>query len=127
MIKQIKMVEDFHIKLDYFVREKPTITVPDEVEERFKLMNEEVNEYRDAGHNENMVGIADAIGDILYTVFGTIVQHGLQDIIEEVFDEIHRSNMSKSPSPGGVGKAIKGDNFSPANLSTWFTEDHPHE
>ena len=62
------------------------------------------------------VEIADALGDLLYITFGTILRHGLQFKIEEVFDEIHRSNMSKLDENGKPifredGKVLKGTNY----------------
>jgi predicted HAD superfamily Cof-like phosphohydrolase len=61
-----------------------------------------------------LVEIADALGDILYIAFGTILRHGLQHKIEEVFDEIHRSNMSKLDKDGKPifredGKVLKSE------------------
>ena len=52
-------------------------------------------EYLDACKNGDLVEVADALGDQLYILCGTILKHGLQNKIEEVFDEIQRSNMSK--------------------------------
>ena len=58
-------------------------------------MAEENDEYLDACKQGDLSLIADALGDKMYILFGTIISHGLQHKIEEVFDEIHRSNMSK--------------------------------
>ena len=60
--------------------------------------------------------IADALGDKLYILFGTILKHGLQYKIDEVFDEIHRSNMSKLDDSGQPifredGKIMKSNNY----------------
>jgi predicted HAD superfamily Cof-like phosphohydrolase len=57
-----------------------------------------------------------AIGDILYITFGLVTKHGLQDKMEEIFDEIHRSNMSKLDENGKPiyredGKVLKGPNY----------------
>ena len=64
---------------------------------------------------------ADALGDKLYILCGTIIEHNLQDKIEDIFNEIHRSNMSKLDSNGNPvfredGKIIKGENYFPPNL-----------
>ena len=67
---------------------------------RYKLMREENEEYLEAAQNGDMVEIADALGDMLYILCGTILKHGLQDKIEEVFEEIQRSNMSKLDREG---------------------------
>lgn len=67
---------------------------------RYNLIKEENEEYLDACKNNDIVEIADALGDQLYILFGTILKHGLQHKIEEVYDEIHRSNMSKLDENG---------------------------
>jgi predicted HAD superfamily Cof-like phosphohydrolase len=67
---------------------------------RYNLIKEENEEYLDACKAGDIVEIADALGDQLYILFGTILKHGLQHKIEEVYDEIHRSNMSKLDDNG---------------------------
>ena len=67
---------------------------------RHNLMKEENEEYLEACKDGNLTEIADALGDMMYILFGTIVRHGLQNKIEEVFTEIHRSNMSKLDENG---------------------------
>ena len=66
-----------------------------DIELRFNLMKEENEEYLEAATNNDIVEIADALGDQLYILCGTILRHGLQHKIVEVFEEIQRSNMSK--------------------------------
>jgi len=82
---------------------------------RFRLMEEENLEYLEAAKNNDIVEIADALGDILYILCGTILAHGLQHKIIEVFNEIQRSNMSKLDINGKPviredGKILKGPN-----------------
>lgn len=67
---------------------------------RYNLMKEENEEYLEACKAGDLTEIADALGDMMYILFGTIVRHGLQHKIEEVFTEIHRSNMSKLDENG---------------------------
>lgn len=83
---------------------------------RYKLMREENEEYLEAANNNDMTEVADALGDMLYILCGTIISHGMQHKIEEVFDEIHRSNMSKLGSDGQPiyredGKVLKGPKY----------------
>ncbi len=83
---------------------------------RFNLMKEENEEYLEAVKNNDIVEIADALGDMLYILCGTILEHGLQHKIEAVFDEIQRSNMSKLGEDGKPiyredGKVMKGPNY----------------
>ena len=83
---------------------------------RFNLMKEENEEYLEAVQNNDLVEVADALGDMLYILCGTIVSHGLQHKIEAVFDEIQRYNMSKLDENGkpiyrADGKVMKGANY----------------
>jgi predicted HAD superfamily Cof-like phosphohydrolase len=80
---------------------------------RYKLMQEENEEYLEAASQGDLVEVADALGDMLYILCGTIISHGMQHKIEEVFEEIHRSNMSKLDENGEPiyrkdGKVLKG-------------------
>ena len=79
-------------------------------------MSEENEEYLEAANNDDIIEVADALGDMLYILCGTIIEHGMQDIIEDVFDEIQRSNMSKLGENGEPiyrkdGKVLKGPNY----------------
>jgi predicted HAD superfamily Cof-like phosphohydrolase len=63
-----------------------------------------------------LVEVADALGDMLYILCGTIIEHGMQHKIEEVFNEIQKSNMSKLGADGKPifredGKVLKGPNY----------------
>ena len=88
---------------------------------RFELMKEENEEYLEAAEKGDTVEVADALGDMLYILCGTIIEHGMQNLIEEVFEEIHKSNLSKLDENGKPiyredGKVIKGPNYFPPNI-----------
>jgi predicted HAD superfamily Cof-like phosphohydrolase len=88
---------------------------------RHELMREENEEYLEAANNNDLVEVADALGDMLYILCGTIIEHGMQDKIEEVFNEIQRSNMSKLGEDGKPifredGKVLKGPNYFKPNI-----------
>ncbi|WP_430426994.1 hypothetical protein [Maribacter litoralis] len=88
---------------------------------RFNLMDEENKEYLEAAQNNDLVEVADALGDMLYILCGTILEHGMQYKIEEVFNEIQRSNMSKLGEDGKPiyredGKVLKGPNYFKPNI-----------
>ena len=81
---------------------------------RYKLMREENEEYLEAAQNGDIVEIADALGDMLYILCGTILKHGLAGKMEAVFREIQKSNLSKLDENGNPiyrqdGKVLKGD------------------
>ncbi len=97
----ITAVEVFHDAFGIINNYKPTTQLTEqELELRFNLMNEENLEYLDAAKKGDIVEIADALGDQLYILCGTILRHGLQNKIEEIFLEIQRSNMSKLDANG---------------------------
>jgi predicted HAD superfamily Cof-like phosphohydrolase len=88
---------------------------------RYNLMKEENEEYLEATKQNDVTEIADALGDMLYILCGTMLEHGLQHKIEEVFAEIHRSNMSKLDENGKPiyredGKVMKGPNYFKPNI-----------
>jgi predicted HAD superfamily Cof-like phosphohydrolase len=90
-------------------------------------MKEENEEYLEAALNGDMVEIADALGDQLYILCGTILRHGLQDKIVEVFEEIQRSNMSKLDADGKPiyredGKVLKSDRYFKPNIAAILTK-----
>ena len=123
MQKQLKAVRIFHETYGLGVSEEMKAdlgTLKNEL--RYNLMKEENEEYLEAVQNNDIVEIADALGDMLYILCGTILEHGLQHKIEEVFDEIQRSNMSKLGEDGKPiyredGKVMKGPNYFKPNFS----------
>ena len=101
LIEKISHVEKFHDVFKIGNRYEPIATIGEnEYMLRYNLIKEENEEYLDACKKGDLVEIADALGDQLYILFGTVLRHGLQHKIEEVFDEIQRSNMSKLDENG---------------------------
>ena len=127
MKKQLKAVEEFHNAFGQNNGKSPRKLKADEYELRHALMQEENDEYLDACDENSLVEIADALGDQLYILCGTILRHGMQHIIEEVFDEIQSSNMSKLGEDGKPifredGKILKGPRYFKPDL-TKFIKD----
>jgi predicted HAD superfamily Cof-like phosphohydrolase len=118
----IKCVEEFHDAFGIENHYEPNSTLnPEEIQLRYKLMREENEEYLEAANNGDIVEIADALGDQLYILCGTILKHGLQDKIEAVFREIQRSNMSKLDKNGKPiyredGKVLKSELYFKPNI-----------
>ena len=115
--KELDSVKLFHKKFNINYLNVPKANIPEEIKElRFKLMEEENLEYLKACKENDIVEIADALGDMLYILCGTIISHGLQNKIEEIFQEIQNSNMSKLDDNGKPiyrddGKVLKGPNY----------------
>lgn len=122
MKKRISAVKQFHEAFGLGVKEQPEADLGKAKNLlRYHLMKEENEEYLEAANNNNLIEVADALGDMLYILCGTIIEHGMQHKIEEVFDEIQRSNMSKLGADGKPiyredGKVLKGPNYSKPNI-----------
>jgi len=117
MQKQIDSVKEFHTAFGIgYATEMKADLGENKLLLRFNLMKEETEEYLEAARNKDIVEVADALGDMLYILCGTIIEHGLQHKIEAVFDEIQRSNMSKLGADGQPvyredGKVMKGPGY----------------
>lgn len=119
----IDYVRDFHdaFKVGY-AREPEGRLSEAEYRLRHRLMHEENEEYLEAAAEGDLVGVADALGDQLYILCGTILKHGLQHKIVEVFEEIQRSNMSKLDANGEPifredGKVMKSELYFRPNIA----------
>ena len=116
-------VEKFHNAFGIENNNEPTVDLTEEqLHLRHRLMQEENEEYLEAALKGDLVEVADALGDMLYILCGTILKHGLQHKIEEVFNEIQRSNMSKLGADGKPiyredSKVMKGPNYFRPNIS----------
>ena len=122
MQDKINAVKMFHTAFKIGHKEIPQADLGTAKNElRFDLMKEENEEYLEAANNNDLVEVADALGDMLYILCGTIIEHGMQYKIEEVFEEIQRSNMSKLGEDGEPiyredGKVLKGPNYFKPNI-----------
>ena len=123
MKNKINAVREFHESFGLGVSEEMRANLGDAKNLlRFNLMDEENKEYIEAAQNNDLVEVADALGDMLYILCGTILEHGMQYKIEEVFNEIQRSNMSKLGADGKPiyredGKVLKGPNYFKPDIS----------
>ena len=121
MKELIKKIEEFNEAFGVPVRDDFGTTDYSQYMLRYNLVKEENEEYLEACVDKNKIEIADALGDKLYILLGTIVQHGLQDKIEEVFNLIHENNMSKLHNGvvlrNEAGKIIKPEGFKSVDLT----------
>ncbi|WP_074408768.1 nucleoside triphosphate pyrophosphohydrolase family protein [Aquimarina megaterium] len=122
MKDKIAAVQEFHTSFKLGYKNEPIANLGEAKNTlRFNLMKEENEEYFEAAQNNDLVEVADALGDMLYILCGTIIEHGMQHKIEEVFNEIQRSNMSKLGEDGQPiyredGKVLKGPNYFKPNI-----------
>ena len=138
MKKQIQQVAEFQNAFIQVINTEPTLIDKHLASLRYYLMKEENSEYIEAVYDSNLIEVADALGDQLYVLLGTILSHGMQYIIEDVLTEIHRSNMSKLDSEGkpiingadgvidntrALGKVLKSKNYSEPNIKQFLQYD----
>ena len=132
MRRELEALLAFHRAMNVYVAEQPTAQLPEGVAAvRLALLEEELQEYREALAAGDLVAIADALTDLLYVLLGTFVSHGLQDVAEALFDEVHRSNMTKRGPDGQViyredGKVLKPPTYEPPDLRRVLEEASRH-
>ena len=115
MNKMQKQVREFHIEMDLWYKESPWMLDIEAKKLRVALIAEELTELKSALLMNDMLETVDAIADLLYVVFGTAVELGVD--IEPFFDEVHRSNMTKGNGHKREdGKLVKPATYEPANL-----------
>jgi len=120
-MKQLDQVKLFHKTFGQPILDKPQIPSIERCQLRYDLIAEELEELKEAYLENDIVGVADALTDLLYVVLGSHNEFGLHGIAEKLFDEVQRSNMSKLDVDGNVlykenGKVMKSDLYTPPNL-----------
>lgn len=120
MNKMQEQVREFHLVFGHPVEDKPTLPTEEIRRLRIKLIQEEADEFEDASNLGDIVDVADALGDLLVVINGAALCWGID--LEPIFDEIHRSNMSKRNADGSVlrrsdGKILKGSLYTPPELA----------
>ena len=95
-IDPLNQVADFHRTFKHPVLETPQLPNQDRAALRVSLLQEELNEFKQAIEDKDLVEVADALCDIQYVLAGAILEFGLGNVFKELFEEVQRSNMSKS-------------------------------
>jgi predicted HAD superfamily Cof-like phosphohydrolase len=114
-------VAAFHQAFRRPMREQPSAEIdPALARLRVELIREEVSEFVAASEQGDLVGIADALADIVYVVYGTALTYGID--LDAVLREVHRSNMSKLGTDGKPvlredGKVLKPAGYSPPDIA----------
>ena len=120
----IKSLLEFNNAFEIPKIDSPGLSNDELIELRIKLLKEEVEEYAEAARAGDLVEVLDALADIGYILAGTIINHGMQHIYDDAFDEVHRSNMAKLVD-GKVlrredGKVMKPEGWQPPNLAQFL-------
>ena len=124
MIQPIKLLTEFNKAFSVPVNRKPTLISNEEFKLKINLIKEELNEYENACSEEDITEVCDAIVDLAYVMYGMVVQHGLSDVFDDMFEEVHKSNMSKLEN-GRVltrsdGKIMKGSEYFTPDLNQFI-------
>ena len=130
-IDPVAALRESHAAWRLDANDHPTLDVSDAVKAiRCALIEEEASEFRAAVEADDLVGVADAIADLLYVVYGAALTFGIPTA--EVFAEVHRSNMTKLGDDGlpiyrDDGKVLKGPHYSPPDLAPILARHAPRE
>lgn len=89
-------VADFHRTFRLPVLTAPAIPAAERCRLRINLLKEELEEFRQAIADGDIIEVADALADLQYVLSGAVLEFGLGDHFKALFDEVHRSNMSKT-------------------------------
>jgi predicted HAD superfamily Cof-like phosphohydrolase len=114
-------VAAFHAVFGLPRNDTPTADVPADLAAlRVRLLAEEVDEFAAATDDRDIVGIADALADIVYVAYGAAVTYGID--LDAVLAEVHRSNMTKLDADGRVllredGKVMKSTRYTPPDVA----------
>lgn len=114
MNKMQEQVAEFHKLFKVPIKEQIGLPSKDRLELRAKLIEEEAKETCDALRSGDMIEAIDGVCDVLYVVFGTALELGID--LELFFDEVQRSNMSKLWKKEEVESITEKYNFIPEQV-----------
>lgn len=92
----LNQVAEFHQTFKHPIVDSPAIPAVERCKLRIELLTEELKELQEAVDNNDIVEVADALCDLQYVLAGAILEFGLGEKFKDLFDEVHRSNMSKA-------------------------------
>ncbi len=117
---------EFNEAFDIPKLDRPGLGTEEMIELRIKLLREEVEEYAEAARAGDMVEVLDALADIGYILAGTVINHGMQHIYDDAFNEVHRSNMAKLVDGKVIrredGKVLKPEGWQAPQLAQFLDE-----
>lgn len=128
MKNTIDMVEEFHNTYGLPVHDAPNLSCEQTKQLRINLLQEELNELKEALDNNDPLETLDALIDLQYVLDGAFLSFGLQAVKMAAFEEVHRSNMSKLGEDGKPirrpedGKVMKGPNYFRPDLAQFIKD-----
>lgn len=128
MKKQLQQTKEFNKAFGHITGNEDLSFPSEKIQQlQEKLIAEELEEFKQAQENEDLVEVADSLVDLLYVVMGAAHHYGMDGLLEDCFDEIHESNMSKANEDGEPvikddGKVLKGDGYFEPDLGSIIEE-----
>ena len=125
----IECVAEFHRSFGLPVSETVNISDGKVNQLRINLLQEELDELKEALADGDLVEVLDALTDLQYVLDGAVLSFGLQGVKDAAFNEVHRSNMSKLGADGkpiyreGDGKVLKGPDYFKPDIAQFVTAD----
>ena len=122
-------VAEFHRAFGLPVRQLPSVEIDYALARlRVALLEEEVSEFVTASERADLIGITDALADIVYVAYGTALTYGID--LNSALQEVHRSNMSKlgrdgTPLVGSDGKVLKSERYFPPDIAAVLSQQRP--
>ena len=120
----VKSLLEFNEAFEIPYLTEPGLSSDELIELRIKLLSEEVEEYAEAARTGDLVEVLDALADIAYILAGTIINHGMQEIYDDAFNEVHKSNMAKLVDGKVIrredGKVMKPEGWQPPQLAKFL-------
>lgn len=118
-MSNFEKVKQFHEAFGHLIGVEPGWIPGDKEAMHLKLITEEAKEVNEAVENFDFVNLAQELADLLYVTYSFAIALGID--IDEVFDAVHTSNMSKLGDDGKPiyredGKVLKGPNYSPPDI-----------
>ena len=122
----LEQVQEFHETYGLPVHDDINLSCEQTKQLRINLLQEELNELKEALANDDPQETLDALIDLQYVLDGAFLSFGMQAVKDLAFDEVHRSNMSKLGADGkpirreGDGKVMKGPNYFAPDLGKFI-------
>lgn len=119
----LNQVAEFHKTFKHPIEPEPIIPAPGRCQLRVELIAEELKELQQAIADKDMVEIADALCDIQYVLSGAVLEFGLGEKFTTLFDEVQRSNMSKTCSSMEEAEATRAHYKQTKNVESYIVEE----
>ena len=117
MNQNLSLTKQFHERFEIPISNQPAKLLKERYEFRYQFLKEEIEEYLEAAQEKELDQIAKELCDIQCVLYGAVLEHGLQEKFDEMYEEVMRSNMSKEKS--GF-KMVKGEEYKKADLKQFL-------